>query len=195
MPKIVDHAHMRDGLVDGCVRLFADRGYASLTMREVAAALGVSTGTLYHYFPGKDALFDAVVRAVAAQDLGAVADYADLPADPGIAIWVGALEKLPFLASLLTLGLPQAATFHLVRQPEQRAGITAVLLVASLLLGAVVALAGIAVLAFEFRTRIAVALVTALALAAGYRYRLFQGLSPKGVVVRASAPIERKMPS
>ncbi|MBL8969767.1 MAG: TetR/AcrR family transcriptional regulator [Myxococcales bacterium] len=75
---------MRDGLVDGCVRLFADRGYASLTMREVAAALGVSTGTLYHYFPGKDALFDAVVRAVAAQDLGAVADYADLPADPGL---------------------------------------------------------------------------------------------------------------
>lgn len=51
-----------------------------------------------------------------------------------------------FLASLLTLGLPQAATFHLVRQPEQRAGITAVLLVASLLLGAVVALAGIAVI-------------------------------------------------
>ena len=89
MPKIVDHAHMRDGLVEGCVRLFADRGYASLTMREVATALGVSTGTLYHYFPGKDALFDAVVRTVAQQDLGAVDQYQGLP--PGPALRLAAL--------------------------------------------------------------------------------------------------------
>lgn len=82
MPKIVDHAHMREGLVEGCVRLFGERGYASLTMREVAAQLGVSTGTLYHYFPGKDALFEAVVRAVAQQDLGAAALLADVPPGP-----------------------------------------------------------------------------------------------------------------
>jgi AcrR family transcriptional regulator len=84
MPKIVDHAHMRDGLVEGCVRLFAERGYASLTMREIAGALGVSTGTLYHYFPGKDALFTACVGAVAQQDLGAADLLAHLPADPAV---------------------------------------------------------------------------------------------------------------
>ena len=84
MPKIVDHAHMREGLVEGCSRLFAERGYASLTMREIAAQLGVSTGTLYHYFPGKDALFAAVVRAVAQQDLGAGPPFAAVPPDPRV---------------------------------------------------------------------------------------------------------------
>jgi AcrR family transcriptional regulator len=84
VPKKVDHAHMRDALVDGCARLFAERGYASLTMREVAAAVGVSTGTLYHYFPGKDALFAAVVGAVTRQDLAAAADYQALPPDPRV---------------------------------------------------------------------------------------------------------------
>lgn len=84
MPKKVDHAHMREGLVEGCSRLFAERGYASLTMREIAAALEVSTGTLYHYFPAKDALFAAVVRAVTRQDLGAAALFAELPHDPRV---------------------------------------------------------------------------------------------------------------
>lgn len=84
MPKKVDHAHMRETLVEGCTRLFADRGYASLTMREIAGALHVSTGTLYHYFPAKDALFAAVVRAVTRQDLGAAADFSALPQDPKI---------------------------------------------------------------------------------------------------------------
>lgn len=84
MPKKVDHARMREALVEGCTELFAERGYASLTMREIAAALAVSTGTLYHYFPGKDALFVAVVRAVTRQDLGAAALYADLPAEPRV---------------------------------------------------------------------------------------------------------------
>lgn len=84
MPKKVDHAHMRDALVEGCTRLFAERGYASLTMREIAGALQVSTGTLYHYFPAKDALFAAVVRAVTRQDLGAAAAHAALPPDPRV---------------------------------------------------------------------------------------------------------------
>lgn len=82
MPKKVDHAEMRETLVEGCGRLFAERGYASLTMREIAAALGVSTGTLYHYFPAKDALFAAVVEAVTRKDLGAAAQFLELPADP-----------------------------------------------------------------------------------------------------------------
>lgn len=84
MPKKVDHAEMRDVLVEGCGRLFAERGYASLTMREIAGALGVSTGTLYHYFPAKEALFAAVVEAVTRKDLGAAAQFIDLPPDPRV---------------------------------------------------------------------------------------------------------------
>jgi AcrR family transcriptional regulator len=75
MPKIVDHERYRAELVEKCISLFAERGYASLTMRDVAAALSVSTGTLYHYFPSKEALFDAAVRRVTQQDLTAGAAF------------------------------------------------------------------------------------------------------------------------
>lgn len=42
--------------------LFADQGYRGVTMREIAAAAGLTIGTLYHYFPGKRALYLAVLE-------------------------------------------------------------------------------------------------------------------------------------
>ena len=68
MPKIVDHEARRANILSRCFELFAERGYASLTMREVARALEVSTGTLYHYFDGKQALFKKMFDWIAAQD-------------------------------------------------------------------------------------------------------------------------------
>lgn len=61
MPKIVDHDAYRSQLLETCLPLFAERGYAGLSMREVAGALGVSTGTLYHYFDSKQGLFVQLV--------------------------------------------------------------------------------------------------------------------------------------
>lgn len=57
MPKIVDHDQYRKELLTKCFNLFATKGYASVTMRQIAKEIGVSTGTLYHYFPSKQALF------------------------------------------------------------------------------------------------------------------------------------------
>ena len=54
MPKVVDHVSYRKHLLDQCVNLFAQYGYEALTMRQIAEALHVSTGTLYHYFPTKE---------------------------------------------------------------------------------------------------------------------------------------------
>ena len=58
MPKIVDHEQYRKELLGKCFDLFAQKGYGSITMRQIAQGLGVSTGTLYHYFPSKQALFE-----------------------------------------------------------------------------------------------------------------------------------------
>jgi AcrR family transcriptional regulator len=69
MPKVVDHAQYRKDLLVRCFDLFADRGYAAITMRQIAQGLGVSTGTLYHYFPSKDVLFAQMVEEMMAQDL------------------------------------------------------------------------------------------------------------------------------
>ncbi|MDJ0635978.1 MAG: TetR/AcrR family transcriptional regulator [Xenococcaceae cyanobacterium MO_188.B29] len=69
MPKIVDHALYRRKLLAKCFDLFAQRGYGSLTMRQVAKEIGVSTGTLYHYFASKEELFRQLIEEITEQDI------------------------------------------------------------------------------------------------------------------------------
>lgn len=69
MPKIVDHEQYRRELLSQCFDLFADKGYGSLTMRQIAQGLGVSTGTLYHYFPSKEVLFEQLLDELTERDI------------------------------------------------------------------------------------------------------------------------------
>lgn len=50
-------------LLDAALSLFVEKGFAGTRSEEVAARAGVSKGTLYLYFPSKEDLFKAVVRA------------------------------------------------------------------------------------------------------------------------------------
>ena len=68
MPKLVDAQQYRRELLSKCFDLFAHRGYANVTTRQIAQELGVSTGTLYHYFPSKQVLFEQLVEQVSLQD-------------------------------------------------------------------------------------------------------------------------------
>ena len=54
----------REHLVDVATRLFAERGYEGTSTEAVLETAGVSRGSLYHHFKGKDALFEAVFEAV-----------------------------------------------------------------------------------------------------------------------------------
>lgn len=69
MPKLVDRVSYRKQLLAQCLDLFAHYGYGALTMRQIADALQVSTGTLYHYFPTKEALFQQLVEDVTRQTI------------------------------------------------------------------------------------------------------------------------------
>jgi AcrR family transcriptional regulator len=69
MPKIVDHDQYRKELLSKCFDLFAEKGYSAITMRQIAEGLGVSTGTLYHYFPSKKALFEQLVEEICERDV------------------------------------------------------------------------------------------------------------------------------
>ena len=51
-----------DAVLDGATRVFLERGYATASMNDVAAAAAVSKRTLYQYFTSKEALFAAVVQ-------------------------------------------------------------------------------------------------------------------------------------
>ena len=69
MPKIVNHEQYRKELLGKCFNLFAEKGYAAITMRQISASLKVSTGTLYHYFPNKQALFEQLVEEISQLDI------------------------------------------------------------------------------------------------------------------------------
>lgn len=69
MPKIVGHQKYRNELLSRSFEFLADKGYSTVTMRDLAKHLGVSTGTLYHYFPKKEAIFEELVDFQADQDL------------------------------------------------------------------------------------------------------------------------------
>jgi AcrR family transcriptional regulator len=51
-----DHRARREAIADTAAQLIATRGLDQVTLRSVAAALGVTTGVLTHYFPSKDTL-------------------------------------------------------------------------------------------------------------------------------------------
>jgi AcrR family transcriptional regulator len=49
-------AATRRNILDAARRLFAERGFDSTTTRDVAAAAGIAAGTLFNYFPSKEAI-------------------------------------------------------------------------------------------------------------------------------------------
>ena len=65
-------------IVAAALASFAERGYAATKLEDVAAAAGISKGTIYLYFPTKEDLFRAVVRQAVLPNLEAAeAEFAD----------------------------------------------------------------------------------------------------------------------
>ena len=54
-------------ILDKALELFAARGYDSVSVGEIAEAVGIRAPSLYNHFPGKQAIFDAIVESTAAQ--------------------------------------------------------------------------------------------------------------------------------
>lgn len=76
MPKIVDHQKYREELLLKCFDLFASRGYANVTMREIAQELNVSTGSLYHYFSNKQTILQKMIEVIALREIEQVSYFA-----------------------------------------------------------------------------------------------------------------------
>lgn len=51
-----------DAIVEAGARVLVDRGYDALTTADVAEVAGVSVGSLYQYFPHKEALVTAILE-------------------------------------------------------------------------------------------------------------------------------------
>lgn len=54
-------------ILDKALELFSTHGYDSVSVGEIAKAVGIKAPSLYNHFPSKQAIFDAIVEATAAQ--------------------------------------------------------------------------------------------------------------------------------
>ena len=111
-------------LTAAALDLFVEKGYAATRLDDVAAAAGVSKGTLYLYFESKEELFKAVVREgllpALAEGEQLVAGFTggseDLLREVGSGMWrligsqrIGGLPKLVFAEAR---NFPEIAAFY-----------------------------------------------------------------------------------
>ena len=53
-----------EAILKAARRLFGERGFAATTIDDIAAAARVAKGAVYHHFPTKEAVFEAVFDEV-----------------------------------------------------------------------------------------------------------------------------------
>ena len=53
-----DRLRHKEEIVAAALKLFAERGFHEVSMQEIAARAEFATGTLYNFFPSKEALFE-----------------------------------------------------------------------------------------------------------------------------------------
>jgi AcrR family transcriptional regulator len=60
-PDVARQERRRTEILDAATKVFAQVGFASTDVQQIAAAAGVGKGTVYRYFPSKEELFLAAV--------------------------------------------------------------------------------------------------------------------------------------
>ena len=52
----------KETIIREALKLFAEKGFAAVSMRDLAEAAGISASTIYHYYDSKQALFRDMIR-------------------------------------------------------------------------------------------------------------------------------------
>lgn len=87
------YAAKRASIVDAAAGCFAEKGFERTTTADVCRAAGISSGSLFHYFPNKRALFTAIFTDDAAETAARLEAAAE-SADP----WAALLDVVTELA-------------------------------------------------------------------------------------------------
>ncbi|HHW40022.1 MAG TPA: TetR/AcrR family transcriptional regulator [Syntrophomonadaceae bacterium] len=76
-------------IFEAAAGVFAEKGFHAATVEEIASRAGIGKGTVYEYFPSKEALFRAMLKAGMQSYLAAVRERLKRPASAR-----GALEQI-----------------------------------------------------------------------------------------------------
>lgn len=52
----------KDRILEISLKLFSDKGYAALSMRDLSEAIGIRASSIYYYFKSKQEIFDALLQ-------------------------------------------------------------------------------------------------------------------------------------
>ena len=64
---MVKQEDTKQRILDKALELFSTQGYDSVSVGEIAKAVGIKAPSLYNHFPSKQAIFDAILESTAAQ--------------------------------------------------------------------------------------------------------------------------------
>lgn len=77
--NMMDNGSAKMRLLEAGTALFAEKGYASTTVREIVARAGVSKPVLYYYFKNKEGIFLAILDWAAEKQENLLAKVLDTP--------------------------------------------------------------------------------------------------------------------
>ena len=125
--RIAQGQATRRQLLEVATRLFAAQGFDDTSIEQVLTEAGVSRGSLYHHFDGKDRLFEAVVehveQGVVEQLMVAVSRHRD-PVKvlrAGCAAWIASVENRAVRQIILT-DAPAVLGWQRWREIDERYG-------------------------------------------------------------------------
>ncbi len=107
----------RARILDAAIKVFAERGFHTATVAEIAKGAGVADGTIYLYFKGKDdlllRLFDEKMTELLAEARAELSREKSAPEKLRrfVELHLSLVERNPDLASVLIVELRQSAQF------------------------------------------------------------------------------------
>ncbi|KER35702.1 TetR family transcriptional regulator [Sphingomonas sp. BHC-A] len=111
----------RKAILDVASRSFMENGYAATTMSSIAATLGGSKGTLWSYFPCKEALFAAVLDDATTAYRARLAEILDPEGDLAGTLRTLGLNLLTKITSPESIALYRLVASESGRFPEMGA--------------------------------------------------------------------------
>jgi AcrR family transcriptional regulator len=113
-----------EALLGAATRVLSRRSVDQATTNEIAEVAGVSVGSLYQYFPSKQALIAALIRTRAAADVADLSAHLDLPSEVplaevirrGVMAAVALHARNPTLYRVLLQAVPDLSQNDAVRE-------------------------------------------------------------------------------